>query len=243
MLIADDTATATTAPAGAPAGRGMHELRTEFIRVAAHELRTPLTSIITFANMLDAADDVLTLDPGDRHSALTAIRRNAERMQLTVADLMLLAELEAAEVPLDAVRVDLQPLLAEVTGGLAVALHVPSAAHLFGDEPLLRQLLRTAVDVAGVVNDADRPITVAASRSAGTWTVQVTATVTGPLSAERLLSMRIPHPEHPGEHRTGALALMLGREIAARHGGGMVTAVQEHRVTVTITLPHSTPHS
>lgn len=243
MLIADDTATETALPADATVeaagGRGMTELRTEFIRVAAHELRTPLTSIITFANMLDAGDDILTLDPADRHSALTAIRRNAERMQLTVADLMLLAELEAAEAPLDAVRVDLRPLLNEVTGGLAVALHVPEAAHLFGDEPLLRQLLRTAVDVAGVVNDADHPITVTVSRDAGIWTVRVIATVAGPLSAERLLSMRIPHPDHPGEHRTGALALMLGREIAARHGGGMLTSVEQRGVTVSITLPHS----
>lgn len=236
MLIADDTVTEATAPADAPSGRALHELRTEFIRVAAHELRTPLTSIITFADMLDAADDIFALDPSDRHSALAAIRRNAERMQLTVADLMLLAQLEAAETPLDAARVDLRPLLNEVTGGLAVALHVPDGAHLFGDEPLLRQLLRTAVDVAGVVNDADRPIIVTAELAGGVWTVQVIATVAGPLSAERLLSMRIPHPDHPGEHRTGALALMLGREIAARHGGGMVTSV-EHGVTVRITLP------
>ena len=41
MLITDDTATETTAPADAAGGRGMTELRTEFIRVAAHELRTP----------------------------------------------------------------------------------------------------------------------------------------------------------------------------------------------------------
>src|ERR1043165_7471787 len=115
----------------------MTELRSEFIRVAAHELRTPLTSIITFANMLDATDDILTLDPSDRHCALTAIRRNAERMQLTVADLMLLAELGAAEAPLGAVRVDLRPLLNEVTGGLAVPLHVREAAPLCGEEPLL----------------------------------------------------------------------------------------------------------
>ncbi|MET7420615.1 HAMP domain-containing sensor histidine kinase [Dactylosporangium sp. NPDC005555] len=239
MRIAEDTATSPDTAAADDGARGMSELRTEFIRVAAHELRTPLTSIITFANMLDAAEDILELDPSDRHSALTAIRRNAERMQLTVADLMLLAELEAAEAPLDAVRVDLRPLLNEVSGGLAVALDVPDAAHLFGDAPLLRQLLRTAVDVAGVVNDADRPIAVTVTRDAGVWTVRIAATVAGPLSAERLLSMRIPHPDHPGEHRTGALALMLGREIAARHRGGMVTSVEQRGVTVTITLPHS----
>ena len=120
-----------------------------------------------------------------------------------------------------------------------VLLHIPEPAYLFGDEPLLRQLLRTAVDVAGVVNDADHPITVTVSHDAGVWTVQVIATVAGPLSAERLLSMRIPHPDHPGEHRTGALALMLGREIAARHGGGMITSVEQRGVTVSITLPHS----
>jgi signal transduction histidine kinase len=242
VLITDDTATTTTAPgdakAAAAGGRGMSELRTEFIRVAAHELRTPLTSIITFADMLDATD-AIALDPCDRHSALAAIRRNAERMQLTVADLMLLAELESAEAPLDAVRVDLRPLLNDVTGGLAVLLDVPDSAYLFGDEPLLRQLLRTAVDVAGVVNDADHPIAVTVSHEAGVWTVRVVATVAGPLSAERLLSMRIPHPDHPGEHRTGALALMLGREIAARHGGGMITSVEQRGVTVSITLPHS----
>jgi signal transduction histidine kinase len=37
----------------------------------------------------------------------------------------------------------------------------------------------------------------------------------------------------------GELALMLGREIAARHGGGMLTSVEQRGVTVSITLPHS----
>ncbi|MEU7870966.1 response regulator [Dactylosporangium sp. NPDC049140] len=54
---------------------------------------------------------------------------------------------------------------------------------------------------------------------------------------ERLLSMRILHNEQPGEHRTGALALMLDREIAARHGGAMVTSAGRPGVTVRIALP------
>jgi signal transduction histidine kinase len=217
-------------------GTGLSTLRTEFIRVAAHELRTPLTSIITFADMLDV--ETLTLDPADRHAALGAIRRNAERMQLTVADLMLLAQLETADEPIDSTRIDVRALLTEVTADRPVTLRVDDG-DLFGDEPLLRQLLRTAVDVAEVANGADRPVTVDAVRATGGWTVLVEAAAAGPLSPERLLSMRIPHPEHPGEHRTGALALMLGREIAARHGGEMLTSVAQGAVTIRITLPLS----
>src|SRR3954467_2994647 len=75
----------------------LSELRTEFIRVASHELRTPLTSIVTFATMLESADESSAFTEADRHAALGAIRRNAEHMQVLVADLLLLTRLETAE--------------------------------------------------------------------------------------------------------------------------------------------------
>ncbi|GAA2579360.1 hypothetical protein GCM10010399_06390 [Dactylosporangium fulvum] len=211
----------------------LSDLRTEFIRVASHELRTPLTSIITFATMLEAGDDVVALDPADRQSALGVIRRNAERMQLLVADLMLLTQLETAETPLERAPVDLTTLLTT----LSTAAVVGPGPELRGDESLLHQLFHTAVAVAAIADDTDRPVPVEARHEPGRWTVRVTARTAAALTAERLLSMRIPHPEHPGEHRTGALALMLGREIAARHGGAMATTVDRHGVTVRVTLP------
>jgi signal transduction histidine kinase len=209
----------------------LSQLRTEFIRVASHELRTPLTSIVTFATMLGSGDDAVALGPEDRQAALGVIRRNAERMQVLVADLLLLTRLETAEAPLDVVPLRLDELL-DFPG---VPLDAGPGPDLPGDRELLRELFHTAVQIAAIIG----PPRIEAAFANGKWRVTVSTSSATGLTAERLLSMRIPHPQEPQEHRTGALALMLGREIAARHGGTMITAVDRPGVTVRITLPGS----
>jgi light-regulated signal transduction histidine kinase (bacteriophytochrome) len=205
------------------------ELRTEFIRVASHELRTPLTSIVTFATMLESADESSAFTEADRHAALGVIRRNAEHMQVLVADLLLLTRLETAETPLD-----LAPLrVEELLNFPGVPSKCTPGPDLMGDRPLLRELFHTAVQIVAITG----PATTEATFTEGTWRVTVTAATGTALTAERLLSMRIPHPDQPDEHRTGALALMLSREIAARHGGTMVTSVDRPGVVVRISLP------
>jgi hypothetical protein len=67
--------------------------------------------------------------------------------------------------------------------------------------------------------------------------VRAHARTTEPATIERLLATRLPHPRYPGEHRTGALALMLARAIATRHGGNLATTVDPTSVTLTLTLP------
>jgi signal transduction histidine kinase len=207
----------------------LSQLRTEFIRVASHELRTPLTSIVTFATMLEAGDDAVPLAAADRQAALGVIRRNAERMQVLVADLLLLSRLETAEAPLDLAPLRLVELL-EFPG---VPLRAGPGPEIMGDRALLQQLFHTAVQIAAIAG----PPEVDAGFAGGRWSVRVSVTAGSGLTAERLLSMRIPHPDEPAEQRTGALALMLGREIAARHGGTMITSVDRPGVTVRITLP------
>ncbi|WP_432830321.1 sensor histidine kinase [Dactylosporangium sp. CA-092794] len=207
----------------------LSQLRTEFIRVASHELRTPLTSIVTFATMLEAGDEVMGLSPADRQAALGVIRRNAEHMQVLVADLLLLTRLETAEAPLD-----LAPLpIAELLEFPGVPVRAGPGPELMGDRALLRELFHTAVQIASIAGPAE----VEAAFADGRWRIVVSVATGSGLTAERLLSMRIAHPEQPDEYRTGALALMLGREIAARHGGTMVTAVEPPAVAVRITLP------
>ena len=223
MLMNDEPADSHRLPPTSP------QLRTEFIRVASHELRTPLTSIITFATMLESADDVAAADPADRQAALGAIRRNAEHMQVIVADLLLLSSLETAEAPLDR---------APLTCPSCWISRVYRCSCAPGPGPHGRPgAAARAVPHRGPDRGAHRAGRVEAAFADGAWSVVVSAATGTALTAERLLSMRIPHPEQPGEHRTGALALMLGREIAARHGGTMVTSVDRPGVTVRITLP------
>ena len=212
----------------------LSQLRTEFIRVASHELRTPLTSIVTFATMLESGDDIMALSAADRQSALAVIRRNAERMQLLVADLLLLSRLETAEAPLDLAPLGVGELFDDL-GELDLPVRVGAGPDLLGDRALLGQLCHTAVHIAAIAGPAE----VEASFGGGRWSLVVSVPSGSGLTAERLLSMRVPHPEHPGEYRTGALALMLGREIAARHGGTMVTTVHPPVVSVRIVLPVS----
>ncbi|WP_433209991.1 sensor histidine kinase [Dactylosporangium sp. CS-047395] len=219
--------------ADSPAATDLAQLRTEFIRVASHELRTPLTSIITFATMLESVDETLPLTAADRQAAIGVIRRNAEHMQVIVADLLLLSSLETAEAPLD-----LAPLrVPELLDFPGVPLRCGDGPVLMGDRVLLHELLHTAVQIVALTGAAEAE----AQYADGHWHVTVTAATGTALTAERLLSMRIPHPEQAGEHRTGALALMLGREIAARHGGSMVTSVDRPGVTVRIALPARFP--
>ncbi|GAA2356826.1 hypothetical protein GCM10010170_049880 [Dactylosporangium salmoneum] len=207
----------------------LSQLRTEFIRVASHELRTPLTSIVTFATMLESGDDAIAMSPQDRRAALSVIRRNAEHMQVLVADLLLLTRLETAEAPLD-----LAPLhLSELLDFPGVPLQLGPGPQPLGDRHLLRELFHTAVEIGRIVG----PPRIEAAYGNGRWTVVVSVATEGGLTAERLLSMRIPHPEKAEEYRTGALALMLGREIAARHGGTMLTSVDRPGVTVRVSFP------
>jgi signal transduction histidine kinase len=61
-----------------------------FLAVISHELRTPLTTIASFTESLDAGD----LAAADRSLALTAVRRNTERMLTLVDDLMVVSRLQ-----------------------------------------------------------------------------------------------------------------------------------------------------
>jgi PAS domain S-box-containing protein len=209
-------------------------LKTEFVAVLSHELRTPLTTIATFADMLDGPGD---LDPTEYRSAVGAIRRNAERMLSLVADLVHLARLESGELTLDAVPVDLPRLLSEVVPD-GVAHDLPDGPPVVGDAELLRQLIDT---VFSVIRGITARLEVTATVTDEAWVVRADALTTEPATTERLLSTRLPHPRYPGEHRTGALALVLARAIAARHGGNLSTTVGPSSVTITVTLPITPP--
>ncbi len=68
-------------------------VRRDFIADVSHELRTPLTVVAGYLEMLADEQEL----PENIHRALLASRRQAERMQSIVADLLMLSRLELEE--------------------------------------------------------------------------------------------------------------------------------------------------
>ena len=79
----------------------------EFLLSVSHELRTPLSTIRGYAEAL--ADGVVDAD--DAPKAGTTMLAEAERLDRLISDLLVLSRLEAADLPLDIVGVDLADLM------------------------------------------------------------------------------------------------------------------------------------
>ncbi|MGH2443404.1 MAG: sensor histidine kinase, partial [Chloroflexota bacterium] len=121
-----------------------------FIADASHELRTPLTAIRGNADLMRIAPEE------DREICLRAIRQESERMSRLVNDLLMLAEADVAEHPIQLGRVDLSRVVEEVyraTQVIAgdkvdVVLERVDQAMVEGDPDRLKQLLLNLADNA-----------------------------------------------------------------------------------------------
>jgi signal transduction histidine kinase len=79
----------------------------EFLLSVSHELRTPLSTIRGYAEAL--ADGVVGADGAPKAGA--TMLGEAERLDRLISDLLVLARLESADLPLDVVTVDLVELV------------------------------------------------------------------------------------------------------------------------------------
>jgi K+-sensing histidine kinase KdpD len=198
-------------------------LEARFLAVVSHELRTPLTTIASFTESLDADN----LPPSERSLALSAVRRNTERMLTLVDDLMVVSRLQTGDLPLALTKVDPSALVQEAAESLAI--HEPHTATtvdpvagpmIMADGALLRQLFYAVV---GTVSSgaADRCATVVTLGRADGWTVTVTARQSEQLTDESLMAGMLAMPEPPHRRRSTALWMLLADAIATRHGGSV----------------------
>jgi K+-sensing histidine kinase KdpD len=215
-------------------------LEARFLAVVSHELRTPLTTIASFTESLDADD----LPPSERSLALSAVRRNTERMLTLVEDLMVVSRLQTGDLDVTLTRVDPPALVQEAADALAV--HEPHTATtvdvadgpvVLGDPVLLRQLFYAVV---GTVSSGavDRSATVAVVGRPAGWTITVTARQSEQLTDESLMAGMLAMPEPPHRRRSTALWMLLADAIATRHGGSVdLTFDPSTGAGAVITLP------
>ncbi len=198
-------------------------LEARFLAVVSHELRTPLTSIASFTESLDTDD----LPPSERSLALSAVRRNTERMLTLVEDLMVVSRLQTGDLTLHLVKVDPTQLVRQAAESLAI--HEPHTATsvddapgpmVLGDETLLRQLFYA---VLGTVSSGavDRSAAVVTTGGSDGCTITVTARQAEQLTDESLMAGMLAMPEPPHRRRSTALWMLLADAIATRHGGSV----------------------
>ena len=196
-------------------------LEARFLSVISHELRTPLTTIASFTESLDHDD----LAPDERSLALSAVRRNTDRMLTLVEDLMVVSRLQTGDLPLSPSTATLEPILRSAIDQLTDREPDTAVKVVAGDGPPLRgdasRLCELFYAVLGAVASgaADRSVSITASCDADHWTVTITARQAAPFTDESLMAGMLADPAPPHRRRSTALWMMLAEAIAMRHGG------------------------
>ena len=209
-----------------------NEAKSNFLANISHEIRTPLGAILGFADLMRDAQ----LDEDGRQQYLNVILRNGHALTRIIDDLLDLAKVEAGQIAIEVIDVDLRELLSGVTDlflektrakGITLDTHVgDQVPKLIRSDPTrLRQILINVVgnavkftDVGGVRIEVGADVT----PSHATVSILVKDTGVG-LSTEQ--SERLFKPFAQADNSTTrrfggtGLGLVLARRLANVLGG------------------------
>ncbi len=132
--------------------KNVEKIKKDFILNASHELRTPLTSIKGFLETME--EDL----EGDKKRYLDIIHRNVDRLIYIVRDLLMMAELEEKEIPLQLEEIDFAGMIERLLimfeqalseKKLKLSVNIPSKLpKIEGDSFKLEQLFINLIDNA-----------------------------------------------------------------------------------------------
>ena len=218
-----------------------HRAMRDLLANVSHDLRTPLTSISGFAGAL--VDGTLSGAEGAREAG-RIIGEEADRMRRLVEDLLYLGRIEAGDVSLQRVRVDLAELARAVQSrfsfraheaGLRLSVHAPEPAPVIGDAHRLGQVLDNIVENAfkhtPPSGSIDVTVTLEPGRNNGrsprpahngrvTVVVHNTGSYIPPEEAERVFERFYQVDKaRAGPDGGRGLGLAIAREIVQAHNG------------------------
>ncbi len=214
----------------------------DFVANASHELRTPLASIIGYVETLE--DEKAGSDPATRERFLGTIKREAQRMQALIEDLMALSRIEGNRHSPPAEVVDLIAICRETACELpSISLNIEREnVRVFGDRGQLSQVFRNLLDNAQKHGAPGKPVNMTLHADNAGW-----ATVTIKDEGEGISPEHLPrltqrfYRADPGRSRSlggTGLGLSIVKHIVMRHRGHLdISSTLGVGTTVTVLLP------
>ncbi|GIW07446.1 MAG: two-component sensor histidine kinase [Dehalococcoidia bacterium] len=215
-----------------------------FVSDASHELRAPLTAIQANLELLERRPNMPT---SEQQEAVGEAAREARRLAVLVADLLMLARADAG-VPLRRQLVELDRVVLDVLGearhlarGQRFDVAKLEPALVEGDPDRLRQLLLILLDNALKYTPPTGQVTLGLSRNGTAAEVTVRDTGVG------IAAHDLPHvferfyradPARARDPSGTGLGLPIARWIAEQHGGELTLASEPEKGTIaTVRLP------
>jgi two-component system phosphate regulon sensor histidine kinase PhoR len=220
-------------------------VRRDFVANVSHELRTPLTAISTYAETLQesAPDDVKA-----RQEFLDVIRRNAAQMGRMIEDLLVLARLENAGLPLsfaDTSLFDCARLAAKdcalqaKSNNVTIEINIAPDLAVRADNYYMTQVFRNLLENACRYTKPDTTVEVWSELAGNFVTVRVRDHGPGiPAAALTRVFERFYKADRHSLRATSStgLGLAICKHIIERHGGS-IRAVNTPGATIEFTIP------
>jgi signal transduction histidine kinase len=227
--------------------------RQQLLADVSHELMTPLATVLGYLETLTMPE--VPLDDERRHRMAAVARREAQRLERLVGDVLETARLEAGGADLDPQLMPVRVLFEEVithhedecrARRIRMSSSVaPGADAVFGDPFRLEQALRNLTSNALRHTPDGGEITLTSSSNASGLVLTVTDTGEGiaaedlPLIFDRFYKSRVSH-RVGGRDSGSGLGLSIVKAIAGRHGGQVnASSAVGEGTTVRIVLPHA----
>ena len=222
----------------------------DFLLSVSHELRTPLSTIRGYAEAL--ADGVVGADGAPKAGAI--MLGESERLDRLISDLLVLARLESADLPLDVVDVDLVELIVAAAeawaprcgpDGPRLLVEPAGAPVLVRTDPgRIRQVLDGLCENALRIVPAGAPLILAVRAGEHGGVVEVRDG--GPGFTDDDLAVAFErgalHQRYRGIHKVGSgLGLALAARLVSRLGGTIEAGhAPEGGARFTVVIPYAT---
>ena len=206
----------------------LERVRQEFLSNISHELRTPLTSILAFVETLeDGAID----DGQNNRKFLGVIRRNAERMNALISDILELSLIESGKVTIEKRDIHAASIVDDIFTALSskaqprnITLEnlIPSEATVFADSARLEQMLTNLIDNGIKFNRTGGSVTVELKPTDETSILSVSDTGEGILPEHQTrIFERFYRADRSRAREVGGtgLGLSIVKHLARLHGG------------------------